>query len=177
MYKQLRPPTSYILSFVANILHNKLYRLSSRPLSILDTFAGTGSFSLYLFRHFKVERIMFIEKNAAFADKLRRFLDNKDYRIKYKVIKQDFFRFRCQDKFDIVLIDPPYRFNLLNQCMKTAVSSSYIRPDSIFIIRHAIDDELTDMYNQYVIWEYVIRFQVIKFCCLDPSIYLDVPKT
>ncbi len=80
----------------------------SKPLQILDIFAGSGCVGLSIMRHIKNAKVTFVDnqKNALAQIRINTKL-NKLPKAKYKIIKSDIFS-NVSGSFDYIFANPPY---------------------------------------------------------------------
>lgn len=106
--------------------------------TILDLFAGTGSFGLEA-----------LSRGAVWADFVEfaspaintlianiKHLGCEDdchiYRKKVETYLKD-----CQKTYDIIFLDPPYDKNLINSCINTILEHKLLNPEGVIIVEHS----------------------------------------
>ena len=101
---------------------------------VLDLFAGSGQLG--------IEALSRGAKSAVFTDRqpqaisvIRENLDKTGLAEKARVIRTDFVTFltNCTEKFDIILLDPPYEENFLEITLKLISEIDILSNDGIII--------------------------------------------
>lgn len=129
-----RPTTDFARENIFNVIEN-LMDLDGK--TALDLFAGTGAISLeFLSRGCK--DVTCVEKariQTSFLKSLRSTLNDPGLH----VVHMDVFRFiaTCTESFDIVFADPPYDLPWFAEVPERVLSSSLLKPDSLFILEHS----------------------------------------
>ena len=56
----------------------------------------------------------------------------------YKIIKSDAFKFlkNIVQKFDIIFLDPPYKYNLINKAISTIIKYDLLADDGIIVCEY-----------------------------------------
>lgn len=156
-----RPTSDRIREALFNILQNVVH-----DASILDLFAGTGALGIEALSR-GAKRATFVESwSAAYqciisnlaATKLTEFAE---------VVHDDAFAFlnSCQDKYDIIFIDPPYQKNFAEEALKTIGQKSLLTADGLVVVETSKDENLPPVlstlinyrqnrYGDTVLWFY-----------------------
>jgi len=105
---------------------------------VLDLFAGTGSLGIEalsngaescIFIENGKEIIKYLEKNL--KDISNSTIINKDYKLALSELK---------DKFDIILIDPPYKDNIINDCINLIETLELLSKNGIIVCESDINE-------------------------------------
>lgn len=109
---------------------------------VLDLFAGSGSLGLetisngsktcYLVDN-NIKMIEILTKNAANMSEDINIL-NLDYKVALKKFKESGI------KFDIIFLDPPYKLNLINNCLELIYEYKLLNEDGIVVLEY--EDEI-----------------------------------
>lgn len=107
----------------------------------LDVFAGSGSLGLEaLSRH--ARQVTLVEKQKDIAGSLRniRTLLNADEQA-LQIVNQDALTWlgTCDQKFDIVFIDPPFKKNLLQPVVEALLNHNLLQDNALIYIEHEIE--------------------------------------
>ena len=97
-----RPITERVRGAIFNILRDEVAGAAA-----LDLFAGSGSLGLEALSR-GAQRCVFVERDRAAADVLRRNAATLGFTDRCEVLVADAFRVRPDGPFDIVFVDPPY---------------------------------------------------------------------
>lgn len=105
-YEHIRPTTDK----VRQALFTKL-QFFLPGVKVLDLFCGTGALGIEALSRGASE-VVFVDKDARSCQMTRQNLASM--KIEAKVIKCDAYVFveKCKDKFDLILLDPPYKSGL-----------------------------------------------------------------
>tara|TARA_Y100001958_G_C21093151_1_gene445638 strand:+ start:271 stop:831 length:561 start_codon:yes stop_codon:yes gene_type:complete len=159
--KKTRPLKDLVKISIFNLLdHSKKINKNLEGSSILDLFAGSGSFGLeclsrgckivYFFDNY-IEAIKILEKNLSLFKNIKN----------YKIFKNDCFKFfnsnqKVDKKFDIIFLDPPYKEKRINQLIEKIIESKILNHDGIIIIhRHKKDKiEITNKIKIFDVRNY-----------------------
>ena len=143
---QLKTPEGMLTRPTADRVKEALFSIINFDLpgsAVLDLFAGTGQLG--------IEALSRGAKSAVFVDaredackiireNLRRTkLDNQA-----KVVRSDYLDFlrRSKEKFDIILLDPPYAEVFLETALKTIAEIDILQSGGIIIAERPIEKEL-----------------------------------
>lgn len=139
-----RPTLDRVKESLFNIVQNKI-----KNSIVLDLFAGSGSIGIEFisrgcqkafFCEKSHEAIKMIYKNISKT----RFLDKSEiYEKDYKICLLDFNNKKI--KFDIIFIDPPYKYNIAVEAVKNIISLGLLNENGIIIIE--TDDEERELEN------------------------------
>lgn len=136
---------------------------------ILDLFAGTGSFGLEALSR-GAKWVDFVEfANAAVGT----ILDNINilgcgndchlYRKKVESYVQS-----CEDKYDIIYLDPPYNKGLVNPVLSMILERDMLNSGGQIIVEHAKYEDISPENMKYVFREK--KGRDTRFSWLDPSL-------
>ncbi len=145
--KNTRPLKDLVKESIFNLLeHSKKMNVNLKNSTILDLFAGSGSFGIEclsresryacFFENY-FEAIKVLEKN------LLLFKDEK----KIQIFKDDCFEYfnsekKIDKKFDIIFIDPPYKEKKINMLIEKIIFRKLLKKDGILIIHRHKKDEV-----------------------------------
>ncbi len=99
----------------------------------LDLFAGSGSLGIEALSN-GAKKCYFVDNNKIAIEKIKKNtlgIDNKE------IIQKDCFKalleFKNKVKFDLILLDPPYHDNLLNQILEKIVEYNLLNENGIIV--------------------------------------------
>ena len=133
-YKHIRPTADK----VRQAIFNKL-QFFVQWKSVLDLFCGTGALGIEAISQ-GAEQVVFVDKDARSVSMTKSNL--KSLNIEAKVFKMDakLFLERCQEKFDLILLDPPYKSGLYEIVLKKIEKKGLLADDGIIVCEHAKED-------------------------------------
>lgn len=139
-----RPTLDRVKESLFNIVQNKI-----KNSIVLDLFAGSGAIGIEFISR-GCQKAYFCEKSHEAIKMIyqninkTRFLDkSKIYEKDYKKCLLDFNKNNI--KFDIIFIDPPYKYNIAVEAVKDIISLGLLNENGIIIIE--TDDEKRELEN------------------------------
>ena len=160
-YRSLRPFTSFIENAIYSIICAK-FQFCFNSNTLLDAFAGTGRLGLLLFNKCRIKKAFFVEKNTHTCKAL---LNKINFRQDLKVVCANFFKFIYEDKFDIIILDPPYKYNLSNKLINFISVQNYVNKDTLIIMRKHVTDKI--LYEEYtkldLLYDYIHKYNQCLF--------------
>lgn len=105
---------------------------------VLDLFAGSGSLGIEAISN-GAKEAYFIDNNIELINIIKS--NTKDINEKIHVIKSDYNNAlellkNSNIKFDIVFLDPPYKLNLINDCLNKLVEYDLLNNDALIICEY-----------------------------------------
>lgn len=115
---------------------------------VLDLFCGTGALGIEALSRGASE-VVFVDKDARSASMARENLKNLG--VKAKVIRCDAVRFveSCEEKFDLIILDPPYKSGLYEKIVPKLFP--LLEEDGIIVCEHDKKDVFN--YSPFVIYD------------------------
>lgn len=115
---------------------------------VLDLFCGTGALGIEALSRGASE-VVFVDKDARSASMARENLKNLG--VKAKVIRCDAVRFveSCEEKFDLIILDPPYKSGLYEKIVSKLFP--LLEEDGIIVCEHDKKDVFN--YSPFVIYD------------------------
>ena len=115
---------------------------------VLDLFCGTGALGIEALSRGASE-VVFVDKDARSASMTRENLKNLG--VKAKVIRCDAVRFveSCEEKFDLIILDPPYKSGLYEKIVPKLFP--LLEEDGIIVCEHDKKDVFN--YSPFVIYD------------------------
>jgi len=111
---------------------------------VLDLFAGSGALGLEALSRGAV-RAVFVEQDAAARAALRRNIEALDLTGATQVLRRDATDLGplpapVGSRFDLVLLDPPYRRGLAERALASALAGGWLAPDAVAVAEIAADE-------------------------------------
>ena len=115
---------------------------------VLDLFCGTGALGIEALSRGASE-VVFVDKDARSASMTRENLKNLG--VKAKVIRCDAVKFveSCEEKFDLIILDPPYKSGLYEKIVPKLFP--FLEEDGIIVCEHDKKDVFN--YSPFVIYD------------------------
>lgn len=107
---------------------------------VLDLFCGTGAMGIEAVSR-GAEKVVFVDKDARSVEMTKANLKNLG--INEKVVKMDagLFLDKCQEQFDLIIFDPPYKSGLYEQVLKKISGKNILSEEGIIVCEHAKEDD------------------------------------
>lgn len=115
---------------------------------VLDLFCGTGALGIEALSRGASE-VVFVDKDARSASMTRENLKNLG--VKSKVIRCDAVKFveSCEEKFDLIILDPPYKSGLYEKIVPKLFP--LLEEDGVIVCEHDKKDVFN--YSPFVIYD------------------------
>ena len=138
-----RPTMDRVKESLFGIIQNYI-----KDSTVLDLFAGSGSLGIealsngastcYFFDN-NIELINIIKKNTVGINGVH--IMKSDYKNSLELLKNS------NIKFDLIFLDPPYKFNLINDCLKKIHEYNLLNKDGIIICEYENENIITDNFE------------------------------
>ncbi|HHX10317.1 MAG TPA: 16S rRNA (guanine(966)-N(2))-methyltransferase RsmD [Firmicutes bacterium] len=141
-----RPPLTRVREAIANIL-----RPCTEDATVLDLFAGTGSFSFELLSRGAKSAVL-IDKNPKAVQVLRKNASKLGVEHMVQIMRADALQMiehfkRTGGRFDIVIVAPPYFTGLDQESMDGLASGALLSPGGIVVLQQARKEKFSDKYG------------------------------
>lgn len=106
---------------------------------VLDLFCGTGAMGIEAISR-GAEKVVFVDKDIRSVQMTK---DNlKNLGISEKVNKCDAMIFleKCQEQFDLIILDPPYKSGLYEKILNKINEKQLLSQEGIIVCEHASED-------------------------------------
>ncbi len=136
-----RPLKDLTKESIFNIInHSKKFKINLNDSFILDVFSGVGSFGIECLSR-GAKEVVFIENYIEVLPILKKNLTNLKNIENYEIIEKDALKINTlsilNKKFDIIFLDPPYKFKKLNSLLSNIRNVKILKNNGIIIIhRH-----------------------------------------
>ena len=125
--------------------------------SVLDLFSGNGSLGIEALSR-GAAHCCFVDKSSVCCEIIRENLAHTHLSEKALVLCGDYsqslasFR-KAERRFDLILLDPPYRRGLERDALLLLGKFRLLQPDCIAAAEHAADDLLEPGYGPFRLWK------------------------
>ena len=111
--------------------------------SVLDLFGGTGQLGIEALSR-GAKQAVFVDQRQDACDLIRENLRRTNLAENAKVVKSDYLAYmqRCTEKFDIILLDPPYAEVFLENSLKMITEIDILETGGIIITERPVGKEL-----------------------------------
>ena len=127
------------------ILHSNKFKINLKNSNILDLFSGVGSFGLECLSR-GAKNVIFVENYQGVLPILKKNIQSLKSINNYKIYEKDVYNeniFSNIDiKFDIIFLDPPYRYKNLDKIFNKIKINNMLNKNGIIILhRHKSENE------------------------------------
>lgn len=138
-----RPTTDRVKESLFNILAPYI-----EATSVLDLFAGTGSLGIEALSR-GADSAMFVDKSRECVNTINENLEHTKFLEKSKVLQDDYSSvieklYTTGKKFDIILLDPPYNKNFIQDTLNILLKNDIIKDGGIIAAEHDAKDTLPE---------------------------------
>ena len=138
-----RPTMDRVKESLFGIIQNNI-----RDSIVLDLFAGSGSLGIealsngakesYFFDN-NIELINIIKNNTKGIDGVH--IMKSDYKNSLELLKNS------NIKFDLIFLDPPYKLNLINDCLDKIYDYNLLNNEGIIVCEYELENINTDKFD------------------------------
>jgi len=116
---------------------------------VLDLFAGSGSLGIEAISNGALE-CYFVDNNIELINIIKKNVLNISEEV--NIIKSDYKnaleRFKIDNlRFDIIFLDPPYKMNLINDCLNKINEYNLLNENGIIVCEYENEDISTDSFE------------------------------
>ena len=114
---------------------------------VLDLFAGTGQLGIEALSR-GAKSAVFVDASEKSCSIVRENLKRTNFTDCTKVIRSDYMNYlkNCGEKFDIILLDPPYAENFLENSLKMITEIDILQSSGIIVSERPFDKVLNTEY-------------------------------
>ena len=140
-----RPTTDKVKESLFNIIQ---FEIEGR--SVLDLFGGTGQLGIEALSR-GADRCTFVDQRREAVALIRENLKTCGFSERSHVVQGDALSFltSCREKFDVILLDPPYHTDLLEKSMEAITRFDILGEHGIMVCESAADRELPPLAPPY----------------------------
>ncbi|KAA3619799.1 MAG: 16S rRNA (guanine(966)-N(2))-methyltransferase RsmD [Calditrichaeota bacterium] len=117
-------------------LFDTLRTLVEQPALALDLFSGSGALGIEALSR-GAGRVVFIEKNRAAAEIIRKNLEKTHLSQKSEIFVNDAFLYLnklCTLKYDLIFADPPYQSGYTQKLINIIISRELLHPNGLLVV-------------------------------------------
>lgn len=142
---ETRPTTDKVKESLFNIIQ---FDIEGRK--VLDLFGGTGQLGVECLSR-GAAHCVFVDLRKEAAALIRENVGLCGFDGRARVVQGDYLAYltRCSEKFDLVLMDPPYGSGLLEKALETAAAIDILSENGIMVCESAADQELPPLREPY----------------------------
>ena len=112
---------------------------------VLDLFAGSGNLGIEAISN-GASRVYFVDNNRecikVINDNINTFKINNQSVVLNKDYKDALNYFKNNIKFDIIFIDPPYKYNIRNELLDIILNNNLLNDNGIIVFEYSNDEEI-----------------------------------
>lgn len=142
---QTRPTTDRVKEAMFSIIHFQI-----PGSSVLDLFGGTGQLGIEALSR-GAKSAVFVDQRADACALIRENLKRTRTEQEGRVIRGDYLEYlsRCREKFDIILLDPPYAEVYLENALKKITEIDILQSGGIIVAERPLGKELPWEFDGY----------------------------
>ena len=150
---QLKTPDGMLTRPTADRVKEALFSIINFDLPgarILDLFAGTGQLGIEALSR-GAEKAVFVDHREDACKIVRENLRRTKLEKDGTVVRCDYMEYlsRCKEKFDIILLDPPYAEVFLENSLKRITEIDILQSNGIIVTERPLDKELSWESNAF----------------------------
>ncbi|MCF7913007.1 MAG: 16S rRNA (guanine(966)-N(2))-methyltransferase RsmD [Candidatus Cloacimonetes bacterium] len=140
-----RPTMDFLKETIFNIIPD------CEGKDFLDLYAGSGSIGLEAISR-GASRAVFVEFAHNCIVTIIHNIDTLDCRDQCKLVRKKVLPFirKCEDKFDLIFLDPPYDKKLVNSTIAEIIQNDLLREGGFIVIEHSIREKLAPEWDVYI---------------------------
>ena len=140
-----RPTTDRVKEAMFSVLHFDL-----PGAKVLDLFGGTGQLGIEALSR-GARSCVFVDENDKACQLIRENLKRTKFEAQAKVIRGDYLQFlrTTGEKFDIILLDPPYAEVFLENCLNLITEIDILQTDGIIVTERPVEKKLTMSFDGF----------------------------
>ena len=117
---------------------------------VLDLFAGTGQLGIEALSR-GAKRAVFVDAREDACKIVRENLRRTKLENEAKVVRSDYLDYlrRCKEKYDIILLDPPYAEVFLENALKCITEIDILQSGGIIVTERPVEKELSLVFEGY----------------------------
>ena len=139
---EIRPTTDKVKESIFNIIQ---FDIEGR--NVLDLFAGTGQLGIECLSR-GAQTVTFVDKSKEAISIVKQNL--KACGLEGKVVQDDSIAYLSRgNKFDIIILDPPYATNLLEKALEIINSVDILTEGGIIMCESAREKAMPEMHEPY----------------------------
>ena len=142
---QTRPTTDRVKEALFSIIHFDI-----PGAKVLDLFGGTGQLGIEALSR-GAQSAVFVDQREDACRLIRENLKRTRLEQDAKVVRGDYLEYlgRCREKFDIILLDPPYAEVFLENALKKITEIDILQSGGIIVAERPLGKELPWEFDGY----------------------------
>ena len=118
---------------------------------VLDLFGGTGQLGIEALSR-GAQQAVFVDAREEACKLIRENLNRTRLSQDSQVVRSDYLQYleRCKDRFDIILLDPPYAEVFLENALKRITEIDILESNGIIVAERPVGKELPWEFEGYV---------------------------
>ena len=142
---ETRPTTDKVKESVFNIVQ---FDIEGRR--VLDLFGGTGQMGIEALSR-GAASCTFVDVRKEAAAVIRQNLAHTGLAEQGKVLQGDYLAFLtgCRERFDLILMDPPYASEMLEKALTAAAGIDILSENGIMVCESAVEKDLPELPEPY----------------------------
>ena len=141
-----RPTTDYLKETIFNIIPD------CEGVAFLDLYAGSGSIGLEALSR-GADWAVFVEFSHKSIATIISNIDALGCRDQCRLLRKKVLPFlrKCEDKFDIIFLDPPYDKNLVNVTIAEIIQNDLLREGGCIVVEHSTREKIAPECAEYIL--------------------------
>ena len=166
-----RPLKDLTKESIFNIItHSNKFNLNLTESFILDLFSGVGSFGLECLSR-GAKKVVFVENYHGVLPVLKKNLTNLKSLSNYEIFEEDISNIgifsKFDNKFDVIFLDPPYKFKNLSIILKNLMDYKILNKNGIIILHRHKNQKDIFPNNFNIIEEKIYGISKVLFIILN----------
>jgi len=141
-----RPTTDYLKETIFNIIPD------CEDVVFLDLYAGSGSIGLEALSR-GAARVVFVEFAHKSIATIISNINALGIREQCRLLRKKVLPFlrKCEDKFDIIFLDPPYDKNLVNATIAEIIQKDLLREGGCIVVEHSTRELIAPEWIEFIV--------------------------
>lgn len=141
---ETRPTSDRTREGIFNVLAPYVY-----DANVLDIFSGSGALSLEALSR-GARKATLIDNNQKAIEAINKNIISLNVKNDCIVLNDDYHIINnINDKFDIILLDPPYKMDVIEEILKIIEEKELLNDYGVIVYESAINNQLKDIYKNY----------------------------
>lgn len=150
---QLKTPEGMLTRPTSDRVKEALFSIVNFDLpgaNVLDLFAGTGQLGIEALSR-GAKHAVFVDAREDACKIVRENLRRTKLEGEAKVVRSDYLDYlrRCKEKYDIILLDPPYAEVFLENALKCITEIDILQSGGIIVTERPVEKELSLVFEGY----------------------------
>ena len=154
-----RPTTDFLKEMIFSVVSDWEGK------SVLDLFAGSGSLGFEAISRGanSVDFVDASEKSVKTILKNKHKLGCEEIAFHIHKKRVSSFLQKCETKFDMIFLDPPYEKNLVNDTLKLIFENELLRTGGIIIAEHSVREKIDEIFREKIKIEKNMKHAAVTF--------------